>query len=139
MSDVQKFNYFKEYRKGEAYLCVENLELTAVNNIAIAELKRVYAKPQGPHPNSLVQIRHPDSREVNDRRSSKEEERNLLEAYPKKFQDLEEGWQPYHKETIATLRPVLNSRDRLIRITGRVDLALRDRDIGPVILCPFST
>ncbi|KZS02571.1 Uncharacterized protein APZ42_000341, partial [Daphnia magna] len=30
-----------------SYLCVENLELTAANyNIAIAELKRVYAKPK---------------------------------------------------------------------------------------------
>ncbi|KAK4021883.1 hypothetical protein OUZ56_007372 [Daphnia magna] len=37
----------KEYIKGKAYLCVENLELTAANyNIAIAELKRVYAKPK---------------------------------------------------------------------------------------------
>ncbi|KZR95483.1 Uncharacterized protein APZ42_010778, partial [Daphnia magna] len=31
MSDVQKFDYLKEYLKGEAYLCVENLELTAAN------------------------------------------------------------------------------------------------------------
>ncbi|KZS06622.1 Uncharacterized protein APZ42_029869 [Daphnia magna] len=47
MSDVRKFDYLKEYLKGEAYLCVENLELTAANyNIAIAELKRVYAKPK---------------------------------------------------------------------------------------------
>ncbi|XP_057379647.1 uncharacterized protein LOC130701874 [Daphnia carinata] len=47
MLDVQKFDYLKEYLKGEAYLCVENLELTAANyNIAIAELKRVYAKPK---------------------------------------------------------------------------------------------
>ncbi|KZS07327.1 Uncharacterized protein APZ42_028968 [Daphnia magna] len=46
-SDVQKLNYLKEYFKGEAYLYVENLELTAENyNITIAELKRVYAKPK---------------------------------------------------------------------------------------------
>lgn len=53
MSDVQKFDYLKEYLKGEAYLCVENLELTAANySITIAELKRVYTKPK-----ALIQTR----------------------------------------------------------------------------------
>ncbi|KZS16491.1 Uncharacterized protein APZ42_017768 [Daphnia magna] len=47
MSDAQKFDFLKEYLKGKAYLCVENLELTTANyNIAIAELKMVYAKPK---------------------------------------------------------------------------------------------
>ncbi|XP_045022923.1 uncharacterized protein LOC123466894 [Daphnia magna] len=58
------------------------------------------------------------------------------EAFPKTFQDLEEGRQPHHKEKIAALRPVWDARDKLIRITGRVELALRDREIEPAILLP---
>ncbi|XP_057381572.1 uncharacterized protein LOC130704107 [Daphnia carinata] len=58
------------------------------------------------------------------------------EAFPKTFQDLQEGRQPHHKEKIAKLRPVWDERDKLIRVTGRVELALRDRDIEPAILLP---
>ncbi|KAI9560589.1 hypothetical protein GHT06_011537 [Daphnia sinensis] len=42
---VQKFDYLKEYLKGEAYLFVENLELTDANYaIAIDELKKTYGQ-----------------------------------------------------------------------------------------------
>ncbi|XP_057365013.1 uncharacterized protein LOC130685709 [Daphnia carinata] len=58
------------------------------------------------------------------------------EAFPKTFQDLQEGRQPHHKEKIAKLRPVWDERDKVIRVTGRVELALRDRDIEPAILLP---
>ncbi|XP_045026478.1 uncharacterized protein LOC123470336 [Daphnia magna] len=58
------------------------------------------------------------------------------EAFPKTFQDLQEGRLPHHKEKIAALRPVWDARDKLIRITGRVELALRDREIEPAILLP---
>jgi hypothetical protein len=45
LSNVQKFDYFKEYLKGEAYLLVNNLELTDANyQVAIDELKRMYGK-----------------------------------------------------------------------------------------------
>ncbi|XP_045027159.1 uncharacterized protein LOC123470673 [Daphnia magna] len=58
------------------------------------------------------------------------------EAFPKTFQDLKEGRQPHHKEKIAALRPVWDARQKLIRITGRAELALRDREIEPAILLP---
>jgi hypothetical protein len=42
LSNVQKFDYLKEYLKGEAYLLVNNLELTDANyQVAIDELKRM--------------------------------------------------------------------------------------------------
>ncbi|EFX61556.1 hypothetical protein DAPPUDRAFT_272795 [Daphnia pulex] len=45
LSNVQKFDYLKEYLKGEAYLLVNNLELTDANyQVAIDELKRMYGK-----------------------------------------------------------------------------------------------
>ncbi|XP_046640227.1 uncharacterized protein LOC124322315 [Daphnia pulicaria] len=43
---VQKFGYLKDYLKGEAQLCVENLELTDANyTVAITLLKARYGKP----------------------------------------------------------------------------------------------
>jgi hypothetical protein len=42
---VQKFDNLKEYLKGEAYLLVNNLELSDANyQIAIDELKKMYGK-----------------------------------------------------------------------------------------------
>lgn len=42
----QKFDYLKEYLKGEARLIVENLKLSNTNyQFAIDELKRTYGKP----------------------------------------------------------------------------------------------
>jgi hypothetical protein len=42
---VQKFDYLKEYLKGEARLIVENLKLSNTNyQFAIDELKRTYGK-----------------------------------------------------------------------------------------------
>ncbi len=47
LTAVQKFDYFKEYLKGETRLFVENLELTDVNyQIAIDELKKTYGKKE---------------------------------------------------------------------------------------------
>ena len=41
--DVEKFGYLRDYLKGEAQLCVENLELTDANYaVAIATLRRTY-------------------------------------------------------------------------------------------------
>ncbi len=43
---VQKFGYLKDYLKGEAQLCVENLELTDANyTVAVNLLKAMYGKP----------------------------------------------------------------------------------------------
>ncbi|XP_045028551.1 uncharacterized protein LOC123471380 [Daphnia magna] len=43
---VQKFGYLKDYLKGEAQLCVENLELTDANyTVAVNLLKTMYGKP----------------------------------------------------------------------------------------------
>jgi hypothetical protein len=43
---VQKFGYLKDYLKGEAQLCVENLELTDANyTVAMTLLKAMYGKP----------------------------------------------------------------------------------------------
>ncbi|XP_045023195.1 uncharacterized protein LOC123467282 [Daphnia magna] len=61
-----------------------------------------------------------------------------IERYPKAFRTLQLGLQIHPKEKIASLRPVLDNRDRLIRVTGRVGLALRDRDIQPPILLPAN-
>jgi hypothetical protein len=47
LSAVQKFDYLKEYLKGEARLFVENLELTDANyQIAINQLKATYGKAE---------------------------------------------------------------------------------------------
>jgi hypothetical protein len=47
LSTVQKFDYLKEYLKGEARLFVENLELTDANyQIAIDELQKTYGKKE---------------------------------------------------------------------------------------------
>jgi len=47
LTNVQKFDYLKEYLKGEAHLIVNNLELTDANyQIAIDELKKRYGKKQ---------------------------------------------------------------------------------------------
>ncbi|EFX63406.1 hypothetical protein DAPPUDRAFT_268517 [Daphnia pulex] len=44
---VQKFDYLKQYLQGEAFLCVENLELNDTNyQKAIDELKQMYGKPE---------------------------------------------------------------------------------------------
>ncbi len=50
------------------------------------------------------------------------------ERYPKAFRTLQLGLQIHPKEKIASLRAVWDERDRLIQVTGRVELALRDRD-----------
>jgi hypothetical protein len=43
---VKKFGYLKGYLKGEAQLCVENLELTDANyTVAVNLLKAMYGKP----------------------------------------------------------------------------------------------
>jgi len=60
------------------------------------------------------------------------------DRYPKAFRTLQLGLQIHPKEKIASLRPVWDKRDRLIRVTGRVELALRDRDIQPPILLPAN-
>jgi hypothetical protein len=45
---VQKLDYLKQFLQGEAFLCVENLELNDTNyQKAIDELKRMYGKPEG--------------------------------------------------------------------------------------------
>ena len=47
LSAVQKFDYLKEYLKGEARLFVENLELTDANyQIAVNQLKATYGKTE---------------------------------------------------------------------------------------------
>jgi hypothetical protein len=61
-----------------------------------------------------------------------------VERYPKAFWTLQRGLEIHPKEKIASLRPVWDNRDRLIRVTGRVALALRDRDIQPPILLPAN-
>ncbi|EFX75151.1 hypothetical protein DAPPUDRAFT_250959 [Daphnia pulex] len=46
ISAVQKFGYLNDYLKGEAQLCVENLELTDANyTVAVNLLKAMYGKP----------------------------------------------------------------------------------------------
>jgi hypothetical protein len=45
LSNVKKFDYLKEYLKGEAYPLVNNLELSDANyEVAIDELKKMYGK-----------------------------------------------------------------------------------------------
>ena len=57
------------------------------------------------------------------------------ERYPNAFETLQLGL-PFHpKEKIESLLPVWDERDKLIRVTGRVALALRDRNKEPSILC----
>ncbi len=50
------------------------------------------------------------------------------ERYPNAFETLQLGLPVHPKEKIASLLPVWDERDKLIRVTGRVALALRDRN-----------
>jgi hypothetical protein len=56
------------------------------------------------------------------------------ERYPKAYETLQLGLPIHQKEKIAALNPVWDERDKLIRISGRVILALRDKNIEPPIL-----
>jgi len=58
------------------------------------------------------------------------------ERYPKAFESLQQDNTIQPKEKIAALLPIWDQRDRLIRVQGRVSLALRDRNIDPPILLP---
>ena len=61
-----------------------------------------------------------------------------METYPKAFESLQMEGPVHPKEKIAHLHPVWDPRDKFIRITGRVSLALRDKDIEPPILLPAN-
>ncbi len=50
------------------------------------------------------------------------------ERYPKAYETLQLGLPIHQKEKIAALNPVWDERDKLIRISGRVILALRDKN-----------
>jgi hypothetical protein len=60
------------------------------------------------------------------------------EKYPKAYETLQLGLPIHQKEKIASLNPVWDERDKLIRISGRVILALRDKNIEPPILLPAN-
>ena len=60
------------------------------------------------------------------------------EKYPKAFETLQLGLPVHPKEKIASLLPVWDERDKLIRVTGQVALALRDRNVEPPILLPAN-
>ena len=61
-----------------------------------------------------------------------------METYPKAFESLQMEGPVHPKEKIAHPHPVWDPRDKLIRITGRLSLALRDKDIEPPILLPAN-
>ncbi len=60
------------------------------------------------------------------------------EQYPKAFETLQLGLPVHPKEKMASLLPVWDEREKLIRVTGRVALALRDRNVEPPILLPAN-
>jgi hypothetical protein len=60
------------------------------------------------------------------------------ERYPKTFETLQLGRPIHQKEKIASLGQVWDERDKLIRISGRVILALRDKNIEPPIVLPAN-
>ncbi len=61
-----------------------------------------------------------------------------IERYPKAFETLQLGLPVHPKEKIASLLPVWDERDKFIRVTGRVALALRDRNKEPPFLLPAN-
>jgi len=58
------------------------------------------------------------------------------EKYPEAYELLGKGRPLPHKNVLADLRPAWDPRDRLIRVTGRIELAIRDREEDPPILLP---
>jgi hypothetical protein len=58
--------------------------------------------------------------------------------YPKAFSSLQAKLPIHPKEEIASLNTIWDERDKLIRICGRIALALRDREIEPTILLPAN-
>jgi hypothetical protein len=60
------------------------------------------------------------------------------EKYPKAYETLQLGLPIHQKENFASLNSVWDERDKLIRISGRVILALRDKNIEPPILLPAN-
>jgi hypothetical protein len=64
--------------------------------------------------------------------------RQLKDRYPKAFETLQLRLPVHPKKKIAYLLPVLDERDKLIQVTCRVALALRDRNVEPPILLPAN-
>jgi hypothetical protein len=60
------------------------------------------------------------------------------ERFPKAFEALKLDNTIQPKEKVAALFPIWDARDRLIRVHGRVLLALRDRNIDPPIFLPAN-
>jgi hypothetical protein len=58
------------------------------------------------------------------------------DRYPKSFNSLQANLPIHCKEKIALLNPIWDERDKLIRIGGRIALALSDRETEPIILLP---
>ena len=60
------------------------------------------------------------------------------ERYPKVYEALKTGSAIHPKEEVAKLLPIWDQRDGIVRIGGRVSLALRDLEIEPPILLPAN-
>ena len=58
------------------------------------------------------------------------------ECYPESYAALENKETLHQKNKILKLRPVWDGRDRLIRVTGRMELAIREEQLAPPILLP---
>ncbi len=58
------------------------------------------------------------------------------ERYPQSFEALENGQNLHPHARLTKLRPVWDLKNRLIRATGRMELAIRERDREPPILLP---
>ena len=61
-----------------------------------------------------------------------------LERFPEAVAALKEGRQPGPKPNLIVLRPIWDERDKLIRVTGRVELALQEMEKPPPILLPAN-
>ena len=59
-----------------------------------------------------------------------------LTAFSEEYEALSKGENIYSKSSIRSLNPVWDQKDRLIKVTGRIELSFDDRMVSPPILLP---
>ena len=60
------------------------------------------------------------------------------ENFPEIFNAVSNGRKPHSRLKLGQLRPLWDSRDQLVRVLGRMELAIRERNVNPAILLPAN-
>ena len=60
------------------------------------------------------------------------------ENFPEIFNAVSNGRKPHSRLKLGQLRPLWDPRDKLVRVLGRMELAIRERNANPPILIPAN-